>query len=162
MSSEHVRTAQASDLAAIRDLYLEFHEFHVAGVPERLQIPGTYDTAGIEASIASNLSARDVELFVVEDRDTLVGLAEVRMETPEEDPAVVNRPYAKLQTLFVSPENRRLGLGSLLMKRAEDWARANGAHEMRLDIWEFPGGPLAFYEQRGYRSRRRELCWPLS
>ena len=43
------------------------------------------------------------------------------------------------------------------MEAAQDWARARGAAEMRLDIWEFPAGPLLFYQKLGYRILRRSL-----
>jgi hypothetical protein len=35
--------------------------------------------------------------------------------------------------------------------------KANGASEMRLDVWEFAAGPLEFYERLGYRTLRRAL-----
>ena len=47
------------------------------------------------------------------------------------------------------------------MAAAHAWATARGADEMELDIWEFPGGPLDFYEGLGYRTVRRTLVHDL-
>jgi GNAT superfamily N-acetyltransferase len=43
------------------------------------------------------------------------------------------------------------------MAAAERWAQEHGAVEMRLQIWEFDGDPLPFYERRGFRTLRRTL-----
>jgi GNAT superfamily N-acetyltransferase len=43
------------------------------------------------------------------------------------------------------------------VEAAQNWAKEKGAAEMRLETWEFPGGPLPFYEKIGYRTIKRTL-----
>jgi GNAT superfamily N-acetyltransferase len=74
-----------------------------------------------------------------------------------DDPAVVQRRYALLQSLAVTEAHRRHGLGLQLMAVAERWAREQGASEMEIAVWEFPEGPLPFYERLGYTTRKRTL-----
>jgi hypothetical protein len=38
-----------------------------------------------------------------------------------------------------------------------EWVKEKGAAEMQLNAWEFPGGPLPFYEANGYRTLTRTL-----
>jgi len=62
---------------------------------------------------------------------------------------------------MVAASWRRTGIGARLVDAVEVWARERGAREMRLETWEFPAGPLAFYTARGYRTLRRTLARPL-
>ena len=48
-------------------------------------------------------------------------------------------------------------LKSLGEAEDQDWAKNKAASEMRLDIWEFPQGPLYFYQNQGYRTLKRTL-----
>jgi GNAT superfamily N-acetyltransferase len=65
--------------------------------------------------------------------------------------------YGYLQSLMVDAAFRRQGIATQLMAAAERWAQEHGAVEMRLQIWEFDGDPLPFYERRGFRTLRRTL-----
>lgn len=63
--------------------------------------------------------------------------------------------YCHLQSMFVPEDRRRSGIGKRLLASSESWARAKGAKETRLDVWEFDEGPGGFYEKHGYRPCRR-------
>ncbi|MGE5654472.1 MAG: GNAT family N-acetyltransferase, partial [Bacillota bacterium] len=68
-----------------------------------------------------------------------------------------HRKYVYLQSLMVSHHARRWGIGRQLMDTVHQWARSQGAAEVRLETWEFPEGPQRFYEVMGYRTLRRTL-----
>jgi GNAT superfamily N-acetyltransferase len=44
-----------------------------------------------------------------------------------------------------------------LIYMVEGWAKERGASEIRLETWEFPDGPLSFYEQMGYQTLKRTM-----
>lgn len=155
-----IRPANLEDLLALCALYLEFHEFHVRGVPDRLSslgTPDTFDPSELCAALGKIMQSEDSALFVAESHGRVVGLAEVYLRHDEPNPAVVVRCYGYLQSLMVAPAFRRQGIATRLMSAAEDWAQARGAAEMRLQTWEFDGDPLPFYDHLGYRTLRRTL-----
>jgi len=85
------------------------------------------------------------------------GLAEVYIREDKPDPARIQRKYGHLQSLIVTEQSRKQGIGKRLVGEAEKWAKHKGAKEMQLDIWEFGEGPLKFHERCGYRTLRRTL-----
>lgn len=63
---------------------------------------------------------------------------------------------AYIQTIEVAPEKRRLRIGSELMQRAEQSARAAGATLIWLHVDAENAGAIRLYEAHGYRREGRE------
>jgi ribosomal-protein-alanine N-acetyltransferase len=155
-----IRLAKLEDKDALCNLYIEFHQFHVGGVPERLVSLEKMDSqqAGeLRRNIEKIINDQNSEILIAQNSDQVVGLAEVYLKKDEPHPAKKAYTYGHLQSLVVNQEARRYGIGKLLVEVAEKWAKEKGAAEMRLDIWEFREGPLRFYEKLGYRTLRRNL-----
>ncbi len=155
-----VRVAKPSDVESLCRLYVELHEFHALGVPDRLMTlgdPAKFDCSELIATLGTSLDRDDAALFVAETDGRLMGLAEMYIRVDERSEVRVARTYAYLQSLLVSQSYRSLGVGKRLLEAAERWGRDKGASEVRLETWEFPVGPVAYYEQRGYRTLRRVL-----
>lgn len=155
-----VRPAAPGDLRALFALYLEFHEFHARGVPDRLAslgTPETFDPSELRVALEKIMQSGGAALFVAESDGHVVGLAEVYLRRDEPSPAAVARCYGYLQSLMVDPAYRRRGIATRLVAAAESWVKARGAAEMRLRTWEFDGGPQPFYDRVGYRTLRRTL-----
>ena len=51
------------------------------------------------------------------------------------------------------PEYRRQGIGSALMRYAEDWARAKGDRQIGLQVFQFNQPALNLYQQLGYETQ---------
>jgi GNAT superfamily N-acetyltransferase len=155
-----IRLAGTRNFKALCKLYVEFHEFHVRGVPDRLLSLGpaaTYDCAELYPDLKKIIQNSEAALFLAEIARYPVGLAEVYIRQDEANSAKVVRRYGYLQSLMVQESYRHQGIGLRLLEAAEQWARQQGAIEMQLDIWEFADGPLHFYEHLGYRTLRRTL-----
>jgi GNAT superfamily N-acetyltransferase len=160
MNSVLIRSAKVQDVDVLCRLYGEFHEFHVKGVPDRLASlgePEHHDTPKLRSDIAKVINNQNSEILLSLVDNQVVGFAEVYLLTDKLNPARVAYNYGHLQSLLVSEAFRRQGVGEKLLEAAESWAKTRGATEMRLDIWEFPEGPLRFYEKTGYRTLRRKL-----
>jgi len=153
----NVRRVVEQDLDALIQLYIEFHELHVQGVPDRLQIPQEYDRAEMQAYLLRISHSTDSAIFVAEVAQRSVGFAEIHLRQAEPKPAVVARRYGHLQSLMVTHSFRKHDLGAQLTTAAERWAQAEGATEVQLDTWEFAAGPLQFYETVGYKTLKRKL-----
>jgi len=165
VNSPLVRRACAADLDQLWRLYLAFHEFHGRGVPDRLRsfgAPEHFDCTDLMANLQRLLDQSDAALFVAVDATHVLGLAEVYLRQDEQNGAKVAYRYGHLQSLMVREAFRHHHIGTRLMEAAPQWARQHGAPEMQLDVWEFPAGPLPFYERLGYRTLRRTLVRPLT
>jgi len=161
MGTLTVREARSEDLETLCRLYHEFHQFHAAGVPDRLLELGAepaFDEApNLQDALRGIIASEDAALFVAETDETVIGFAEVYRR---EDPTArlrIAHPFGLLQSLYVQADRRRAGVGRALTGAAMSWARARGATEMRVDTWEFPEGPVGFYEAQGYRTLRRTM-----
>jgi GNAT superfamily N-acetyltransferase len=157
MDTPSIRLATEQDIDELIALYAEFHEFHVLGVPDRLRKPDTYDKAALSGSLRAILSRDDAAIFVLDTGKNLIGLAEVYIRQDEHHPLTVAHRYGFLQSLIVSAQHRKSGLGRRLVATAHQWAKERSATEMQLRAWEFAEGPLHFYEALGYRTLKRHL-----
>ena len=79
-------------------------------------------------------STLPLALFVAEDGGRLVGFIEVGLRSHADgcDPL---RPSGYVEGWFVAAEQRRRGIGRLLLARAEAWAREHGCTELASDTW---------------------------
>ncbi len=55
-----------------------------------------------------------------------------------------------IHVLAVHPSRQRRGISSLLLRAAEDYARSQSAHTMRLYVWEGNSPAIRAYEKAGY------------
>ncbi len=155
-----IRPAGTDDIEALCNLYIEFHEFHVRGVPDRLVSVEKIDSHHghkLRRNLEKIVKDGKSEIFAALIGDRIVGFAEVYLRKDEPHPAKKSYTYGHLQSLVVMEASKRQGVGRQLVEFAEKWSKEKGASEMRLDIWEFIEGPLQFYEKLGYRTLRRNL-----
>lgn len=158
-----IRTASAGDHAALCSLLLELHEIHARHLPGRLTTMCDEPFCDeLAARLARLVAGQGANLIVAELDGALVGLAEVYLRQSDHAAPVVPRAYGYLQSLIVAEGARGAGVGAALLAAAEEWARRRGASELHADVWDFPGGPLGFYEGQGYSTLRRALVRPLS
>jgi ribosomal-protein-alanine N-acetyltransferase len=154
------RPAGTGDVPVLCDLYVEFHEFHVRGIPGRLisvDEIATHHRQELRRNLEKIIKEDRSEIFVAEMGNQIVGLAEVYLREDKPDPARVSFKHGHLQSLIVTEAARRQGVGRQLVEVSDRWGNEKGAVEMRLDIWEFGEGPLHFYERLGYRTLRRNM-----
>lgn len=64
--------------------------------------------------------------------------------------------------LYVMPEHRRRGIGSALMRYAEDLARARGDRQIGLQVFQSNQPALNLYHQLGYQTQSLWMIKPLS
>jgi GNAT superfamily N-acetyltransferase len=159
-----IRFAEAGDFEILCRLYVAFHEFHARDLPTRLLSlgkPEDFDCMGLATNLTKLLANPDAALIVADVDNHVVGFAEIYLRQDEAGSAKVAYQYGYLQSLMVDETFRGRDIGTQLVKAAEQWAIERGAAEMRLETWEFPAGPLSFYERIGYTTLRRMLIRPL-
>jgi GNAT superfamily N-acetyltransferase len=96
-------------------------------------------------------------LVALTPRDTVIGLCRVRLyETPARS-HMRRALRALVEDLVVAPRHRRSGVGRALLEGASEWARAQGASQLILTLWEGNQPAQRFYERLGYRCMSRVL-----
>jgi GNAT superfamily N-acetyltransferase len=68
---------------------------------------------------------------------------------------------AWIEDLAVDPRQRSLGIGKVLLDRAKDWARTNGATHLELDSGETRAAAHRFYEREQPSWRSFCFGWQL-
>lgn len=95
--------------------------------------------------------ASDGECYVVVDGGRIVGTATLGLvERMREPPEYGRRGMAFLTQFAIAPELQGNGLGSRLLRHAEERARELGACEIALDTAEGAAHLVRYYEARGY------------
>ena len=70
-------------------------------------------------------------------------------------------PVGLLDELYVAPERRNAGLGTALLRAAEDAVRARGAEVLEINVDGYDTGARRFYERHGYRNSEQGSDEPL-
>jgi len=160
-----IRPAKGQDIEALCDIYYDFHEFHVCGVPTHLRGLGDreqWDRSYLKGALARIIQSADAEIFLAEVGSTLAGFIEVYVRQDADEVTLVQHRYAELQSLMVSLPFRGNGIGTRLVEAAQQWARQKGAMEMRLGVWEFNEMAREFYENVGFRTLKRRMVAELT
>ena len=137
MKSHQTRRATADDVSDVTDLVAAAFEKYVERIGKQ-PAPMLSDYAALVA---------DGRVWVVDDDGGVAGMI-----------VIVSRgDHLLVDTVAVSPDAVGLGLGRVLLDRAEREAAELGLPEVRLSTNEAMTENLAYYPRRGYRETGRGL-----
>lgn len=142
MKKVKIRQATASDIPAMNELFRKDLGYEEC----RLEI--------VEKQFAGLDKSREV-VFVAEAEDEegcIAGIIHVEKYNVLYFPTMAN-----ILGLAVAADFRRQGIGSALLKRAEEWACENGAFSMRLNSGESRKQAHEFYRAQGYTDDKKQL-----
>jgi ribosomal protein S18 acetylase RimI-like enzyme len=71
-----------------------------------------------------------------------------------------NPQHAELLSMWVAPEQRRTGTGSVLVDAIEAWARSRGAHTLQLMVTNINLSAISFYQRLGFTKTGRTEPYP--
>lgn len=63
---------------------------------------------------------------------------------------ITGKRHTHIFLLYITPEHRRQGLGTLLMQQTETWARQRGDHQIGLQVFCDNQIALHLYQKLGY------------
>jgi ribosomal protein S18 acetylase RimI-like enzyme len=135
MGRPTVRRGREGDVRAVRELAVAAYQPYVA----RIGRPPAPMVADYAAAVAEQA------LWVAEDAGAIVGLLVLRTE-PD---------HLLLENVAVHPDAQGRGVGSLLLRVADDEASAAGCPEIRLYTNEAMTENLAYYPRHGYVETHR-------
>jgi GNAT superfamily N-acetyltransferase len=118
-----IRAAGPDDALVVAALALQC-AIHRGGTTE----PGFLD----RYARAWNAEALTLPVWVAETGDEHAGLLQARVLTPLPQPGASPRPTLVVETFFVRPAQRGVGVGERLLRAAVDWARDGQFAEVRM------------------------------
>ncbi len=142
MKKVKIRQATTSDIPAMNELFrkdLGYEECTMEIVENQF--------AGLDNSRET--------VFVAEEEDDsshIAGVIHVEKYNVLYFPTMAN-----ILGIAVAADFRRQGIGSALLKRAEEWARENGASSMRLNSGESRKQAHEFYRAQGYIDDKKQM-----
>ncbi len=154
-----VRPAEDADFEAILRLYQEVDDLHLRLASDTFRQPE--EPRRTREWLAGMVTNPDALLLVSEIDGVIVGLVEAIVGETKPLPILVHKRFVTVYNLAVSLEYRRRGEGRALMEAVREWAREQGAAEIRLTVYEANRQAAAFYEALGYTPSRRELRLPV-
>lgn len=156
MKKVKIRHAAASDIPAMNELFqkdlgyaectLEIVEKQFAGLDNSREAVFIAEAESTDASGDSHDVTSNARLF------RIAGVIHV-----EKYNALYSPTMANILGIAVAADFRRQGIGSALLKRAEEWARENGAGSMRLNSGESRKKAHEFYRALGYIDDKKQL-----
>ncbi len=129
-----IRTASREDGRLLLPLFEAFYGPYFE--------PRTADA--IAGHLAAAASVDTVLLATIDDH--AAGFASLRLIPQIES----DSPHAELSDIYVADAHRRSGVGTALMRTAEDLARDHGARRVHLTAGTENDGARAFYRSLGY------------
>lgn len=145
------------DVPALRDLWLELHHHHAEVAPQSGEFVDD-ETSWRVRSTSYREWLADPRSFVLLARagDRLVGYALVRVM--EAGPDLVDSwrvpdVIAEIETMLVTAEVRRAGLGSRLLDEIDAELERQGITEVIVGLMPGNDGAQRLYERRGFQRR---------
>ncbi len=145
----HIRKATANDYDNLCELFNEIDTLHRVNLPDIFQKP---NGAAREKDYYLGLVAdENIGLFVVEMDEKLIGFVHVLVRDTPVFPVIIPQHYAVIDGIAVKSEFQNHGIGKMLMEKAQEWAKTNGAVFIELNVYEFNKNAISFYERLGYQ-----------
>ena len=140
-------------------LLYESDVFHRNALPDHFDHLG--EPARAEGYVNHLLDEANGVILVAELEGVVVGLVQLAVFDERSGPYRRKRRHAAIGDVVVTSEHRHAGVGRMLMAAAHDWAKARGAAEIELTVWDFNEDATALYESLGYETTRRTMLRPL-
>lgn len=144
-----IRKAVEKDYSAINSLYYETYSLYYKNIPD------TYKKT------AKNILPKGTYLNMIDHQDSLVVVAEINnkvigmlyalIEKSEEDDWTNAYKRVSIEEISVLPEFKSQGIGTLLMKEAENWAKGKKIKDLIALVYDFNKKAITFYDKNGYK-----------
>lgn len=150
-----VRHGTPDDCQAICQLLADVHTIHNGALPE---VFGPSDgTSMFRDRVTELIDGEDSVVLVAELGGRVSGAASVVIREVADRMMMVPRRYGWVETVGVSEEARRRGVGKALMDAAVQWVRRKGGDTCELNVWEFNDGAVEFYRSLGFTTASRRM-----
>lgn len=146
-----IRPAVSEDAEGIVAIYMQSADYHAALDPERYWIPDakTILARYRDGQQHSSLGSAKATTLVAELSGEIVGFVDARL-TSSPDPMHRDMIYCHLVEIAISRPRQGHGIGTRLLRAAENWGRLQGATLASLEYLATNKAAKAFYGRSGY------------
>ena len=142
-----IRKAREQDIDAILELNRQIGEIHFTQAQQVFCPPSPEERAFLLAAIAA-----EGRLFCVAEQDGAVaGFLTARIDINESIPFLSKEPICRIGTVVVDEGHRSRGIGKALIAHCDEWGKAQGASQLRLEVMAFNERAKALYERLGFK-----------
>lgn len=142
-----IRKAREQDIDAILELNRQIGEIHFTQAPQVFCPPSPEERAFLLAAIVA-----EGRLFcVAEQEGAVAGFLTARIDINETIPFLSKEPICRIGTLVVDEGHRSRGIGKALIAHCDEWGKAQGASQLRLEVMAFNERAKALYERLGFK-----------
>lgn len=152
-----IRPAQLTDLDALTTLNRQIGSQHAAEAPQVFNPPSADDRRYLQKQLADP----ERHLLVAEQDGDVVGYICATINSNDTVPFLSFEAICRISTVVVATQHQQQGVGSALMTAMEDWARANGAVQIRLEVMAFNSEAQHFYQHLHYQTQSIIMAKPL-
>ncbi len=149
-----VRFARENETERVNALRKQVNDLHVAGKPEVFK-PGFPDE--LRDYIDAIRNDPNKKIVVCERDGVICGYAVLNHIIRPETPFMFVRNYLDIDEFGVDEAYRRRGVATEMIDFIKAYAKAQGFHQIELNMWEFNRDALAFYETVGFQTYRRYM-----
>jgi len=150
--------ATLDDYHALRAIADAVHEMHAAAVPEVFRSGSAAMPPDYYAYLLRNSTGA---VYVAKQAGVVTGYLVLEIERSRVSDEAIPRRIAHIEQIGVARDARGRGIGRALMETAVTWAKEQDADELRLNVWEFNGDAIAFYEHLGLHTQSRTMSLAL-
>ncbi len=149
-----IRKATEQDIDAILALNRQIGQLHFEQVPEVFCPPSPEDRAFLLGAIADE--ARLFCVAVVAGK--VAGFLTARIDLNESVPFLSKLPVCRITTVVVDEGLRSRGIGRALIAHGDQWGKARGASQLRLEVMAFNERARALYERLGFKAQSQTMA----
>lgn len=148
----NIRLATHDDIKAVSTLFTEFFTYNAEQQPE-------YYAGKKEDGIypASVVDSNNGDIIVAEIDSRIVGFAHVEEATTPPYPTILTCKFAIIVDFIVNQQNRRNGVGHLLLEGAKHWAKSRSLDYLELMVLENNDIGKSFYERENFMTVSRTM-----
>jgi GNAT superfamily N-acetyltransferase len=149
-----IRRAKRADYDAICRLFRQGDELHARALPSEYRVAS--GPSRPRKYIYRLLSDATTVVLLAERGGRIAGISLAYLTQLAGGP-LVRKKSAVLDSIVVDEKHRRKGVGSVLLKATEAWAKERGVVDVRLNVIDANKGALRFYAAHGYGPLYRGL-----
>ncbi|EHD1699037.1 GNAT family N-acetyltransferase [Vibrio vulnificus] len=148
-----IREAQASDIDSLLRLNYQIGIMHFENAPEAFVEPSFEE----KEFLLNALNDQSRLFLVAEVSGAVVGFITATVSQNEVVPFLVKTPICRVGTIVVDENARTSGIGTQLMAKCSDWAKSQGAEQIKLEVMAFNSHAQKFYTKLGFAEQSKTL-----